>query len=143
MNRRRLSTRIFQSFLAVFCLTPIASELQAQADSPKAPAVTLMVDFGDGLICTYSIEHKPEMTILDAMTVARARPSRPLRFSHKGSGESAFLISIDESANEGRGRTSKNWFYRVNDQLGDESFGLKELSAGDKVLWHFGKYVPK
>jgi hypothetical protein len=31
----------------------------------------------------------------------------------------------------------------VNDELGDESFGLKELSAGDKVLWHFGKYVPK
>ena len=82
-------------------------------------------------------------TILDAMTVAKARPSRPLRFSHKGSGESAFLISIDESANEGGGRTSKNWFYRVNDQLGDESFGLKELNAGDKVLWHFGKYVPK
>ena len=143
MNRRSLSTRILQSLLAVFCLTPSASQVQAQADSPKAPSVTLVVDFGDGLTCTYIVEHKPEMTILNAMTVAKARPSRPLRFSHKGAGESAFLISIDESANEGGGRTSKNWFYRVNDQLGDESFGLKELNAGDKVLWHFGKYVPK
>ena len=143
MKRRKLPFYLIQGVLAILCLAPLAAQAKAQAESPKPPTVAVVVDFGDGLIWTYSVEHKAGMTILDAMTIAKARSPRPLRFSHKGSGESAFLISIDETANEGGGRSSKNWFYRVNDQLGDESFGLKELNAGDKVLWHFGKYVPK
>ncbi len=117
---------------------------KAQEAKPKPASIEMAIDFGDGLIWTFpDIQHTSKMTIMDAMNIARARTKRPLRFSHKGAGESAFLISIDDSANEGGGRSSRNWFYRVNHELGDQSFGLKQLKPGDKVLWHFGKYVPE
>ena len=130
--------------LSLCLLLGLAAHAPAQQEpKPDAAAVKLVIDFGDGLSWHFDkIPHKPGMTILDAMNATAARPARPLKFEHKGSGESAFLISIDGSANEGGGRAKRNWFYRVNGQLGSTSFGLKTLEPGDTVLWHFGKYIP-
>jgi len=142
MTRLIFSRRCLLAFTALLLALPGRAVAQ---DAPAAdgPVVKIVIDFGDGLQWQYgSITHKPGMTVLDAMNQAAARTQRPLRFEHKGSGESAFLISIDGSANEGGGKAKRNWFYRVNDKLGDTSFGLKRLEAGDSVLWRFGKYNP-
>ncbi len=143
--KARMNRRLFQILIfPCLCLMASITSSKAQEAKPKPASIEMAIDFGDGLIWTFpDIQHTSKMTIMDAMNIARARTKRPLRFSHKGAGESAFLISIDDSANEGGGRSSRNWFYRVNHELGDQSFGLKQLKPGDKVLWHFGKYVPE
>lgn len=134
------SRRSILALLGLLLVLPGPAKAQAE---PAIAVVKLVVDFGDGLQWQFEkIPHKQGMTILDAMNHAAARTGRPLKFEHKGVGESAFLISIDGSANEGGGKSKRNWFYRVNDQLGNTSFGLKTLQAGDTVLWHFGKYNP-
>lgn len=134
------SRRSILALLGLLLVLP--GRTQALAE-PDTAVVKLVVDFGDGLQWRFEkIPHKEGMTILDAMNHAAARTGRPLKFEHKGAGESAFLISIDGSANEGGGKSKRNWFYRVNDKLGNTSFGLKTLQAGDTVRWHFGKYNP-
>jgi hypothetical protein len=73
------------------------------------------------------------MTVHSAMEAAQAHP-RGIRTKSKGSGETAFLVQIDDLSNEGSGR---NWTYRVNGKPAPKSYGVFELSAGDSVLWSF------
>jgi hypothetical protein len=107
-------------------------------------SVTLKIDFGDGLIWHYrNIPFKPKMTIQDAMNQLSGRKIHPLAFEFSGRGQNAFLNSIAGIENEGGGKSSRNWFYRIGDKLGDRSFGIAELNAGDEVIWHYGKYQPE
>lgn len=142
MRNFKPARRAFLGALACLACLPLVAA-QDDAKAKDQASVKLVIDFGDGLSWQFdTLAHKPGMTVLDAMTAAKARSSRPLAFEHKGSGESAFLQSIDGTANEGGGGSARNWFFRVNGKLGQKSFGLQELEAGDTVLWHFGKYRP-
>ena len=62
-----------------------------------------------------------------------------LKFEYKGSGETAFLKSIDGVENEGGGAEKKNWQFWVNGKRADRGFGVFELQLSDKVVW---KFVP-
>jgi hypothetical protein len=59
-----------------------------------------------------------------------------LSVDQKGSGQAAFLTSIDGVANQGA--DGKNWTFAVNGQSADRSFAVYELRPGDHVLWTFG-----
>jgi hypothetical protein len=106
--------------------------VQALAAKP----VSLTVDYGDGVQKRFTaIPWKPGMTVLDVLETARKHP-RGIRFKYRGSGSRAFLFQIDDIENEGKG---DNWIFRVNGTLGDRSFAIFKLNAGDAVLWEFGK----
>jgi hypothetical protein len=127
----------------VFCLILIGTAAGSQAQE-KAAGVSLKVDFGDGLIWHYSrIEHKPKMTVLDAMNELKGRKLQPLAFEFSGRGPNAFLKSLGGVENEGGGRSARNWFFRVGTKLGERSFGITEIAPGDEIIWHFGKYMPE
>ena len=74
--------------------------------------------------------------LLDVLEAARKHP-RGIRFKYRGSGKRAFLTQIDDVENEGKGN---NWIFRVNKKLGEESFAVTAVNAGDVILWEFGEY---
>lgn len=132
-----------KALLFAVCLLLFNTKISAQT-APKKEAVSLKIDFGDGLVWHYrNIEFKPKMTVHDAMNQLSDRKIHPLAFELSGRGQNAFLKSIAGVANEGGGKSSRNWFYRIGGKLGDRSFGVAELSAADEVVWHFGKYMPE
>jgi hypothetical protein len=119
---------------ALLLLLAACSDRAALAETP---VVKLVIDYGDGVEKRFTqLPHVDDMTVLDAMRLA-AKHKRGIRFEFRGSGSTAFLFQIDDLKNEGRGR---NWIYRVNDKLGEVSFGLHKLQSGDTVEWKFGKY---
>lgn len=79
------------------------------------------------------------MTVFDVLVQAR-RVDREFAFRHRGSRDTLFVTSIDGIEN--RGARGPNWIFRVDDKLGDRSAGAFEVKAGQKVIWHFGKYEP-
>ncbi|MCA9209624.1 MAG: DUF4430 domain-containing protein [Planctomycetales bacterium] len=102
-----------------------------------AKSVKLIVDFGDGFEKHFTaLPWKAKMTVADAVELARQHP-RGIKTQQRGSGATAFLESIDGLKNEGRGR---NWIFRVDGQLGDRSFALFPVEAGDIILWKFEEY---
>ena len=74
--------------------------------------------------------------MMDALVAAQKHP-RGIKFVYRGKETTAFLTRIDELENEGR---SRNWVYRVNDELASKSFAVFAVKAGDTVLWKFGEY---
>jgi hypothetical protein len=129
----------------VVCLSPLAladdSPAAAQkskaAKSDAAATVELVIDYGDGVQKRFTrLSHVPQMTILDVLQAAQKHP-RGIKFDYRGKGETGFLTRIDDVANEGRGR---NWIFRVNDKLGERSFAVEPVGAGDVVSWSFAKY---
>ena len=122
--------------LAIGFLTVV--ETDVRSDEPDVKTVLLTVDYGDGVQKKFtSIEWKDKMTILDILKVA-TKHRRGIRFKYQASGSIALLTSIDDLKNEGG--QGKNWIYWVNQKLGERSFAIRSLSAGDHVLWKFGTY---
>lgn len=123
-----------------------ARSQDAPADSKPvtgAETVELSIRFTDGR--TRKFDHVPfrkGMTVADLMTSVKSEKANDFRFEHKGTGATAFLLSIDGVANQS-GQSRDFWIYRVNGKLGDRSFGAYALKPGDKVLWHLGKYEPE
>ncbi len=102
-----------------------------------AQRVVLVVHYGDGVEKQFTaLNWKSGMTVLDVLEAARKHP-RGIRFKYRGSGKRAFLTQIDDVENEGKGN---NWIFRVNKKLGEESFAVTAVNAGDVILWEFGKY---
>ena len=127
VSRRRLL------LTAVAAAILVASASASAEDSPKT--VRLTIDYGDGMQKVFTaLPWKAELTVLGALEAASKHP-RGIKFTHRGSGASAFVTGIDDLKNEGRGR---NWTYLVGDKRADKSAGVWELNAGDAVLWRFG-----
>jgi hypothetical protein len=78
------------------------------------------------------------MTVRDLLL--DAQKSGRLTFDESGEGDSAMLIGISGTKNEGGRADSYNWTYRVNGAMGDKSFAIYELHKGDIVAWKFGPY---
>lgn len=141
LNRQ---SRIFALGLLFSVIFLFSDRLATGLTLQKTAEVSLKIDFGDGLVWQFSrIEFKPEMTVMDVMEQLSNRKIHPLSFEHSGRGQNAFLKSIGGVANEGGGRSARNWFFRINGKLGERSFGIAELKPGDEVVWHFGKYMPE
>ena len=123
---------LIAALLLVLVLSPNSS---AQAQKPQT--VKLVVNYGDGVEKHFTaLPWREGMTVLDLMKQAREHP-RGIKFEHAGEGEKAFLSAIDGVSNEGGGR---NWIYRVNGEVGDRSFAVMPIAAGDVTNWTFGPY---
>lgn len=121
-------------------LESVAADEPVQPMDQEVARVELTIDYGDGVEKRFQgLTFEPGLTVLGVMEKASKHP-RGIKFEYRGQGETAFLKSIDGLANEGRGR---NWIFRVNDRLGESSFAVHSLKAGDKVSWRFGKYDGK
>jgi Domain of unknown function (DUF4430) len=112
-----------------------------QADArPQAQAIELVIDYGDGSEKHFTgIAWKDSMTVFDVLRTAEKRP-HGISVTSRGSGETLIVSKIDDLANQGGGKTDKNWIFHVNGQMGDESAGIATVRPGDRVLWKFGPY---
>lgn len=102
-----------------------------------AKPIRLSIDYRDGVTKTFtSLAHQAGMTVFDALQAAAKHP-RGIKLETKGSGETAFVIAIDDLKNEGGGSDTRNWQFRINGERGKRGSGVTELAAGDEVLWSF------
>lgn len=106
-----------------------------QKTNREVGSVALTIDFGSekesietDVVCS------PQTTVLEVLE--RAQNMDELKFTHRGSGETAFVTAIGGLENEGA--AGKNWIYRVNGETGDRSAGVYQLAPGDRVSWSFG-----
>jgi uncharacterized protein DUF4430 len=117
----------------------IAAVLVAAAGDraqPQSATVRLVIDYGDGVSKTITgLPWAKGSTVLDVMNAAKSRP-HGITLSYTGSGASAFLTQIDDTANEGGG-VKKNWQLWVNTSYADRSFAVYELQPSDVVYWRF------
>jgi hypothetical protein len=127
-----LTRRSVTIALATIFLFAVGDRVQAQSAT-----VRLVVDYGDGVIKTFTgLPWAKGSTVLDMMNAAKNRP-HGISFSYTGSGASAFLTRIDDVANEGGGGSKKNWQLWVNTSYADKSFGVYEVQPLDVVFWRF------
>ena len=111
------------------------------ADTPKREigTVDLAVDFGkDKKPLSIAVVCSEDSTVLS--TLERAHNMKELELEFRGSGETAFVESINGVKNEGAG--GNNWIYRVNGKTGDKSAGIYKVDPSDKISWQFGE-IPK
>ena len=102
------------------------------ADRVPQEKVKLSIDFGGGRQINFdTVAWHNGMTVADAMSA-----SSGLKITQKGSGQSAFVTSIDGVENQGA--EGQNWTYSVNGRIADRSYAVYELRPGDRVLWKFG-----
>ncbi len=75
-------------------------------------------------------------TVQDLMNEAGNFCNPSINYTYGGSGQSAYLTSIDgvESNQDGNGYY---WVYYVNNVEPDVGFGACKLSAGDSVAWDY------
>jgi hypothetical protein len=98
----------------------------------RRPKVALTIDYGNGRRMAFAaIEWHDGMTVADLMAAWTN-----VAVKQKGSGESAFVTTIDGIENQGA--DGKNWIYSVSGQVGDRSFAVYQLKPEDRVLWTFG-----
>ena len=102
------------------------------AAATPAEKVSLTVDFGDGRRKNFdAIAWRDGMTVADMFN-----RGLDVATTQKGSGESAFITTIDGRANEGT--AGRNWIYSVNGKIAECSCAIYRLQPGDRVLWEFG-----
>ncbi|MCE9546561.1 MAG: DUF4430 domain-containing protein [Planctomycetia bacterium] len=117
--------------------TPVpAPATEAPAAQATAKTVSLTIDFGDSPAKEFAgIPWTEGMTVLDAMVEARRLGL--LKFEEHGTGQTAFVESINGRKNAGAAATDRNWLFSVNGQQGDEGAGVVRIQSGDRVLWKF------
>jgi hypothetical protein len=129
---------LITALLALTLCTLAPTFLRAEPDPAAPSSIRLVISYGDGVEKHFTaLPFKEGMTVLDAMTLAQAHP-RGIKLDVAGSGERAFLKSIDGLANEGGGKGARNWLYSVNGKMADRGSGVMTLNPGDTVLWSFG-----
>jgi hypothetical protein len=117
---------------------------KAAADAKLAGAkphtVELIIDYGDGVQKRFTdIGWRESMTVLDVLKAAQDH-SHGISFSARSSGDTAMMTKLDDEKNQGGAADAKNWIFRINGRMGDESCGIAEVRPGDTVLWKFGLY---
>jgi hypothetical protein len=107
----------------------VFAPLRQQSIAPEGK-VLLTVNFGNGQLLNVTENWRDGMTVADVM-----QNNPRSNFLTEGSGESAFLTSLNGVMNEGAG--GRNWTYTVNGKYADRSFAVYELRPNDHVLWTF------
>jgi hypothetical protein len=109
---------------------PLRKQPAVEEGVRSANKVLLTVNFGNGQLVHETADWREGMTVADAL-----QNNRSISFLTEGSGNSAFLTSLNGVMNEGAG--SRNWTYTVNGKYADRSFAIYELRPNDHVLWTF------
>jgi hypothetical protein len=80
------------------------------------------------------------MTVADVLQKAQAfRPG--VIFAQQGEGDMAKLTSLDGVANDAAG--GRFWIYDIDGKVGDLSFAVKRVNAGQEVHWRYAKILSK
>lgn len=110
-----------------------ARPLGAPPDPAAEGVVLLAIDTGEGEPASGAVAWQDGMSVLDALE--RAPLGWPGPIDYRGAGANAFVTQIKGIANEGAG--GRNWEYTVNGERGEVSAGVREVAAGDRILWKF------
>ncbi len=98
---------------------------------PAALPVSLTIEFAGG--------RQPfvaEAAWFRGMTVRDAlQQVRRVELEEQGTGQAAFLTSINGVGNEGA--SGRNWLYSVNGKSADRSYAAYIVEPGDRILWTF------
>lgn len=106
----------------------------------KPRTIELVIDYGDGVQKRFAdIPWRESMTVLDVLQLAKSH-SHGISFTSRGSGETLMVTKLDDLSNQGGAASDKNWIFRLNGRLGDESCAIAKVQPGDTVLWKFGAY---
>lgn len=133
---KAIGRRTCLALLTAMLLFAGGSVMPTAAQGP-APAVRLIIDYGDGVTKIFDgLTWSKGNTVLDVLNRAQAH-SHGITFAYTGSGASAFLAKIDDVQNQGGGSGAKNWQYWVNTTYADRSFAVFEVQALDTVFWRF------
>jgi hypothetical protein len=112
----------------------------AKHATSSSRTVELVLDYGDGVQKRFTdIGWKESMTVLDVLKSAQEH-LHGISFSARGSGETVMVTKLDDVTNQGGATDAKNWIFRINGRMGDESCGIAKVRPGDTVLWKFGPY---
>ncbi len=110
--------------------------------APLAPVrdigtVDLIVDFGDQPNAPQKIEVVVPCSVDSTVftTMQRALQNGDLKMEASGTGETAFIHSINGVA--GDAGTGNYWFFFLNDQLAQLGAGMAEVDPGDQVRWSY------
>lgn len=106
--------------------------LSANATHALIRTVEVGFVFEDGVAKVVPVEWTRGMTVLDALRVATHKP-HGVKFRAAGEGCRAFIIEIDDQAND----TNGGWMYWVNGGLANRGCGDYLLKPGDVVRWEF------
>jgi hypothetical protein len=136
-HHRRMTRRVLLlTALAFIGVCTAVNDPPALAQEAAA-SVRLTIDYGDGAQKSFTeLRWKEKMTVFDALQAAE-KHSHGIKVAFTGRGESVFITSIDDVANEGA--NGRNWRYSVNDQPARSSAGVMEVKAGDSIMWRFAK----
>lgn len=114
----------------------------AAADEASVPkmSVKLVIDYGDGVQKHFTqIAHKAGMTVWNALQIAEKHP-RGIQVKSRGKEDTLLVMEIDGQANEG-GTSSRNWIFRVDGELGEQSAGITPVEAGDVIEWRYERFA--
>ncbi len=126
--------RLRRKFVSLLLLLTLFSWAQTLKGGPTA-AFKLVIDYSDGVQKQFVLPWKKDMTVFDAMNLAKENP-HGIKFVYEGATPDRYLLmQIDDVKNEGSGSDKRNWLYWVNSIPADKSFGVYKLKAGDKVVW--------
>lgn len=108
-------------------------ELDTAANSQKI-TVALEVDFqGRAENVSLDLQAPPATTVFELLELAKSQ--NKLEFESSGSGEFAFINSINGIQNERS--DGSNWVFFVNDTMSKQGSGVFAVQESDKVLWKF------
>lgn len=126
-------------FLTVAGCQPTATAPDDPAAKRQIGTVVLSVDFG-GRSDNVNVEIpcSADSTVFDILN--RAMLNGDLKINATGSGETAFVHSINGVGEDAEDRSAGNfWVYKINDQIGKTGSGVTEVDPADVVSWRFGR----
>lgn len=144
MRKMIFSTAMLSLAVVLACGGSVTAGPAAQAQQAGSTA-NLFVDWASEFhqppwqACDYLPITPDVSTVLDLMNEAAEECDPPIPFTFTGSGQSAFLTSIDGVENN-QGNNGYYWIYRVNNVEPQVGFGAYILSAGDSVAWDYVHY---
>ena len=123
--------------LPLLCTTAGCERAEvAVATSPprQIGTIDLTVEFADGRApIEVAIPCSDDSTVFS--TLERAHRAGDLELEASGTGERAFVQSIDGVAGDSQQETY--WIFFVNDELGERGSGVADVDPGDRVRWSY------
>jgi len=122
--------------IAVLLLSASAGCERPIPTGPVVGTVELTIDYGAAgkSRLTTAVPCSADSTVLSILE--RAQNIGDLKYTSSGTGERAFVQSIDGIDNEGAG--GSNWIYSVDGETGKIGAGVARVAPQQAVAWSFG-----
>ncbi len=138
-NREKFVIFLFIGGLVFSGCSPVTPSVQPEETSPATPVsrsdttaeISVVIDFGDQNIATYSADPQEAITALDALRQATDQANLELTVKDYDFG--AFVESIGGYQSSG----NKAWIYFINGASGTQAADQAELTPGDTVQWRY------